>query len=182
MWLPGVPPPRDRRLTRDEANALLDGCAAPHVRLFVCLALNTAARSGALCGLKWQSVDLERRRISLGGTTRQKGRAVVPINDTLHAALTEAHTAALTPFVIEWAGGPVKSIKRAFRAAVTRAGLSSDVTPHVLRHTAASWMAEAGVPMSEIAAFLGHTDSRITEKVYAKYSPEYLQKAAKALG
>jgi integrase len=42
-------------------------------------------------------------------------------------------------------------------------------------------MAEAGVPMPEIAAFLGHTDSRSTERVYAKFSPEYLRKAARAL-
>ena len=155
----------------------------PHVRLFAVVALGTAARAGAILGLKWGDVDLERRRLRLGGAGRQKARAKsLPINDTLHKALEEAHTAALTPFVIEWAGGPVKSIKRAFRAAVTRAGLSADVTPHVLRHTAASWMAEERVPMSEIAAFLGHTDSRITERVYIKYSPDYLQRAAKALG
>lgn len=182
IWLPPAPPPKDRRLTRDEAARLRAACERPHIGLFVAMALHTAARAGAILGLTWQRVDLSARRIDLGGNARQKGRAILPINDTLHAALTEAHTAALTPFVIEWAGGPVKSIKRSFRAAVTRAGLSADVTPHVLRHTAASWMAEERVPMSEIAAFLGHTDSRITERVYAKYSPEYLQKAAKALG
>ena len=182
IWLPASPPPRDRRLTRDEAAALLNACQAPHVRLFVEAALNTAGRSGAILDLRWTNVDLDRRRLSFGGSGRQKGRATVPINETLHATLTEAHKAALTPFVIEWAGEPVKRIKRSFKAAVTRAGLSSDVTPHVLRHTAASWMAEQRVPMSEIAAFLGHSDSRITERVYAKYSPDYLQNAAKALG
>jgi integrase len=36
--------------------------------------------------------------------------------------------------------------------------------------------------MSEIAAVLGHRDSRTTERVYAKYSPEYLQRAVRALG
>lgn len=42
-------------------------------------------------------------------------------------------------------------------------------------------MAEAGVPMSEIASFLGHSDDRITQRVYAKYSPAYLRTAASAL-
>ncbi len=56
-----------------------------------------------------------------------------------------------------------------------------DVSPHVLRHTAAVWMAEAGVTMPEIAAYLGHADSRITERIYAKFSPEYLRRAARAL-
>lgn len=88
----------------------------------------------------------------------------------------------MTEYVIEWAGQPVKSIKRGFREAVKRAGLDKSVTPHVLRHTAASWMAEAGIPMSEIAAVLGHSDSRTTERVYAKLSSTYLQRAVRALG
>ena len=35
--------------------------------------------------------------------------------------------------------------------------------------------------MSEIAQLLGHSDSQITERVYAKFSPTYLRKAAEAL-
>lgn len=35
--------------------------------------------------------------------------------------------------------------------------------------------------MSEIAAYLGHSDSLITERIYAKFSPGYLAQAAKAL-
>jgi integrase len=50
-----------------------------------------------------------------------------------------------------------------------------------MRHTAAVWMAEAGVPMPVIAQYLGHTDSRITERVYARFSPDYLRGAADAL-
>lgn len=104
------------------------------------------------------------------------------MHPVLALALAVAREAAETEYVIEWAGKPVKSIKNAFRRAVKDAGLGKEVTPHVLRHTAASWMAEAGVPMSEIAAVLGHSDSRVTEKVYARYSPTYLQRAVKALG
>jgi integrase len=42
-------------------------------------------------------------------------------------------------------------------------------------------MAEDGVPMGEIASFLGHSDSRITERVYARFSPQHLRRAAKSL-
>jgi integrase len=42
-------------------------------------------------------------------------------------------------------------------------------------------MAEAGVPMSEIAQVLGHTDPAITFRIYARYSPEYLKRAVGAL-
>ncbi len=58
----------------------------------------------------------------------------------------------------------------------------TDVTPHVLRHSSASWMAADGVPFPVIAKFLGHADSRTTEKIYCHFVPEYLQDAIDALG
>jgi integrase len=182
VWMPPAPPPRDRTLTREEANRLIEACDKNHVRLFVTLALNTAGRASALLGLRWQMVDLHAKKLDLGGTGRQKRRAYLPINPTLHAALTEAKEASLTPFVIEWAGKPIKDINRSFNLAVKNAGLDRKVTPHVLRHTAASWMAMQRVPFEEIAQFLGHTNPALTFKVYAKFHPDYLQEAAKALG
>ncbi len=54
-------------------------------------------------------------------------------------------------------------------------------TPYTLRHTAAVWMAEAGVPMAEIAQLMGHDDNATTEKHYARFSPTFLRRAANAL-
>jgi integrase len=42
-------------------------------------------------------------------------------------------------------------------------------------------MAEGGIPMPVIAQYLGHRDSRTTERIYARFSPDYLREAAKAL-
>ena len=183
FWLPTAPPPRDRRLSREEFDRLESAAHRTiHLYLFVRLARFTGARAGAIQGLVWECVDFDRRLISFGGRGRQKGRAVVPMHPDLAWQLVLAKGAAETNYVIEWAGKPVKSIKNAFRRAVAGAGLGKEVTPHVLRHTAASWMAEAGVPMSEIAAVLGHSDSRTTERVYARFSPTYLQRAVRALG
>lgn len=94
--------------------------------------------------------------------------------------LLQAKEAALSDYVVEYAGDRVKSIRKGFYNACVRAGLA-DVTPHVLRHSAAVAMAEAGVSMAEIAQYLGHSDSRVTEIVYARYSPEYLKRAASVL-
>jgi integrase len=183
IWLPPAPPPKDRRLTREEyAKLELAADRTPHLGAFIAIARFTAARAGAILSLRWEQVDFTQRRISLGGSGRQKKRAVVPVHHELAWRLILMREVAETDHVIEWAGNPVKSIKNAFRRAVKDAGLGKAVTPHVLRHTAASWMAEAGIPMSEIAAVLGHSDSRTTERIYAKFSPEYLQKAVRALG
>ena len=183
IWLPPAPPPKDRRLSREEFERLERACeATPHLFLFVWIARYTAARAGAILSLRWEMVDFDKRLIALGGTGRQKRRAVVPMHPVLALALAVSREAAETGNIIEFGGKPVKSIKRAFRTACEKAGLDRTVTPHTLRHTAASWMAEAGIPMSEIAAVLGHRDSRTTERVYAKYSPDYLQRAVRALG
>lgn len=180
--LPPKPAPKDRYLTHDEIAWLLSVEMQPHVRLAVLLMLTTAARAGAVLDLTWDRVDLERRRINLrlpDGVTR-KGRAIVPINETLFEALTEARRAATSDHVIEWAGEAVKSIRTGFTAAVKRAGLK-DVGQHTLRHTAAVHMVEAGVPIEEVAQFLGHSNPSITFKVYARYSSSHLRRAASAL-
>jgi len=73
----------------------------------------------------------------------------------------------------------VKDIKRGFASACRRAGLS-DVTPHVLRHTCATWLMQSGVPMWEAAGFLGLSQETL-EKVYGHHHPDFLRTAANAL-
>jgi integrase len=53
--------------------------------------------------------------------------------------------------VVEWNGDAIKSVRRGFAAAVRAAGLGADVTPHILRHTCATWLMQAGVPLWEAA-------------------------------
>ncbi|MCB1958300.1 MAG: site-specific integrase [Rhodocyclaceae bacterium] len=178
---PSKPAPKERYLTRQEIAQLLAVDCAPHVGLAIRLMLSTAARVTAVLELTWDRVDFERGQVNLRTSEGQrKGRAIVPMTASLRAALVDARKAALSNYVVEWAGGPVKSIKKGFKAAAVEAGLP-DVSPHVLRHTAAVHMAEAGVSMDEIAQYLGHSDTRITASTYARYSPEHLRKAANAL-
>lgn len=181
--LPPKPRPKSRYLTPDEARRLIDASAMPHLLLFIRLALHTAGRPSSILDLTWDRVDFRNRRIALDNPHRDrtaKGRATVPMADVLIGLLEDARAAAITNHVIEWAGKPVKSIKKGIRQAARRAGIVG-VTPYVLRHTAAVWLAESGVPMEEIAQYLGHTNPSVTFRVYARYSPDYLQKAASAI-
>jgi integrase len=177
--LPAKPPPKERYLTHDEIDRLLEAATQPHIRLAILLMLSTGARVTAVLELTWNRVNFERGVIDLRLTADgpRKGRAVVPMNAGLRAALQDARQAALSDHVVEWAGGPVRSIRKGFTAAVTAAGLEN-VSPHVLRHSAAVHMAEAGIPMSEIAQFLGHSSTAMTERTYARYSPGHLRAAA----
>lgn len=183
VWVPTKPSGKDRVLSRDEVVALIDGASTPHVRLFVMLALATAGRSAALLSLTWDRVDFEKRSVDLRPPKQRlntltkramKNRGVVHMNDWLRAALSEAKAGRLTDHVIEWSGWPVKCIRNGFTASVRRAGLGRDVTPHTLRHTAATWMAEAGHDMELIARLLGHTNPSVTRAVYANPGPASL--------
>jgi hypothetical protein len=181
--MPQKPEARLRWLTREEAARLLEGCKAPHIRLFVTIALHTAARSGAILALTSDRVDLQQRRIDFrepGRASTKKRRVQAPVNDTLHAALTEAKAACTTEHVIEWAGGPVARVKHAFADAAKRASLAG-VTPHVLRHTAVTWMLQAGVDPWQAAGLAGMT-LEMVQSVYGHHHPDHMKAAARALG
>jgi integrase len=182
VWTPPASAPRDRYLTREEVDRLLDHVGTPHVRLFIILAITTGARMSALLELRWQQVDLKHRTINFNQVGREqtnKRRPEVPLNSRAYEALEQAARGALTDWVIEWDGKPVKSIKKAIRMAAKRSGVRC--SPHVFRHTAGVWMAQADVPMQKISQFLGHTSTRVTERTYARYSPSFMKDAAAAL-
>lgn len=182
VWTPQGSAPRERFLAREELDQLLERVTTPHVRLFIILAIATGARMSAILQLRWEQVDFKHRTVNFNSLAREqtnKRRPVVPLNGRAYAALEEAACGALTDFVIEWDGQPVKSIKKAIRMAAQRAGVPC--SPHVFRHTAGVWMAQADVPMQKISQFLGHTSTRVTERTYARYSPSFMKDAAAAL-
>jgi len=69
-----------------------------------------------------------------------------------------------------------------FERARDRAGLTHQITPYTVRRTISTQLRKRGVPLEEIAGFLGHTEDEyeVTED-YAIYSPDYLGLVAKAI-
>jgi hypothetical protein len=85
---------------------------------------------------------------------------------------------------VEWNGKPVKSVKTAFKSAVRLAELLTDhgnVTPHTLRHTAATWLMQSGVSMWEAAGYLGMSEKTLRE-VYGHHHPDFLKGPSEAIG
>lgn len=97
-------------------------------------------------------------------------------------------------YVVEWNGKPVLSVKKAFRSAVEAAGLGwyemttgkdgkprrvfkTDVTPHTLRHTAATWLMQNGTELSLAASYLGMTE-QVLRDTYWHHHPDFQAKAA----
>lgn len=201
IWRPQQAPAKERWLTRSEA-ALLLHVARLRIRedpttdrmivsrsrwyaaLFILIALYTGARKSAILGLRWTQIDLERRLIDfneIGRERTKKGRSRIPIPKRLMTFLRIAQKRGTpTGFVLNDGGRPVGDIKKLFER-LAMAAWMPDVTPHTLRHTAASWMVQRGVSFPIVARYLGHSDSRTTERVYAHHAPDYLLSAIEAL-
>ena len=173
---------RPRFLTRLEAERLLDGCKASHLRLFVEIGLHTGARSGAILALTWDRVDLHERIIDfrpVGEIETKKRKVAQPINADLLAILSAAKETAVSEYVIARAGDVVGSIKHGFASACERAGLTN-VTPHTLRHTVITWMLLAEVPIWEVATFAGMT-VKLIEDTYGHATAGSKRRAAAVL-
>ncbi|NRB19942.1 MAG: site-specific integrase [Rhodobacteraceae bacterium] len=179
---PAKPTPKERYLEKEDVAALIDAALAPHIALAIHLLFATAGRVGAILDLTWDRVDFQRGVINLrlDDAKTRKGRAIVPMNSGVRAALQTAHDAALTDYVVEYAGGPVKNIRKGFVAACRRAELDN-VTLHTIRHSSAVAMVSNGVPLEKVAQYLGHSNVAITYQTYARFAPEHLKDAAEIL-
>ena len=105
-------------------------------------------------------VDLEqgvfyRRAIGRRQTKKRQPPVKLPPRLLAHMRRWARHGLARKA-VVEWNGKPVESVRKGFAAAVRAAGLGPDVTPHILRHTCATWLMQKGVNLWDAAGFLGH--------------------------
>jgi integrase len=185
VHLPDKPEGKDRWLRRSEAAALLNAArnghesTRPYLPLFILIALYTGARKGAILSLRWPQVDLDAERINFnepGSKRRSKGRAHLPIPRRLLTFLRLArHRGTDLGYVLHRDGKKLGNMKRAFNAACKDAGLE-DVTPHTLRHTCGTWLAQQSVALDKIGAWLGHSDARTTQ-LYAHHHPDYMEEA-----
>jgi integrase len=83
---------------------------------------------------------------------------------------------------VEFNGKPVASVKKASKAP-SGLPISPAGSPHTLRHTAATWLMQRGVPIWEAAAFLGMSPEVLQDTYgHRHHHPDFLQGAAVAIG
>jgi integrase len=178
-------PPRSRFLTDDEVVRLKEASLDyPHVHHFILIALMTGQRKEAILSLKWDQVDFGTGLVDFNDPSiplahRRKGRGVVPMSDSLRSLLIELNLFKNCPYVISKGRTRVRDFRAAWSHIMEKAGL--DITPHILRHTVATQLAQKNVPMPQISRLLGHRSTAITERVYAKYSPDFCRQAVNHL-
>lgn len=154
----------------------------PHIILFMEIAINTSARKKHILDLEWtQHIDLAKRLIYFNklhnwGTTKKGG--IVKMNDRLYNVLIDAQKVSKSKYVINYAGKKVKHLSA--MQSYKRATMEDKFMTKTFRHTAATWAAEAGISMEEIATMTGHTDKKTTE-TYVHLSPNYQKNMVKVI-
>jgi len=178
---------RDRRrldfLSREEAERLINS-ADPPIRPIIICALQTGMRKEEILGLKWIQVDLVHRLIHLQQTKSGEPRSL-PINDRLLYALKDKNLLRSLEddhvFLNPEKKARWSDLKTPFNRAVKKAKLAHrGIVFHHLRHTAASWMVMAGVPLLTVARVLGHADVQMVSR-YSHLTPDHMDKAVAAL-
>jgi integrase len=177
---PGADSARIRWLTLEEATRL-QNAAGPDLRPLILSAMLTGCRKGELLRLKARDFESESKTLLIlksksKRTATAKHRRVYLNADGV--ALFETLTAGKTgdELLFKCADGsdwyPMK-LTRTLNAAYAAAKVAP-VRFHELRHTYASHLAQLGEPLLNIAALLGHKDTRMVEKHYAHLAPSHL--------
>ena len=72
----------------------------------------------------------------------------------------------------------IKTLQNRMKRLLHIANLNQELTPHSLRHTHTSLLAEAGVALEQIMDRLGHSDDQITKNVYLHVTQEMKKEAS----
>lgn len=83
--------------------------------------------------------------------------------------------------VIHWHGKPIKKLRRSWGAVAKAAGSERKDAPHIMRHTAATWLMQAGVDPYEAAGYLGMSVETLMD-TYGHHHPTFQENAARASG
>ena len=194
VWKPAARPPRERYLERSEAARLIwaawrsrevqDGRPTSkhprrHIARFILVGLYTGSRASVIASAALERVigrpyiDVERRmyhRRPEGERETKKRKPTVELPRRLMAHIRRWKRLGFK-YVVEWDGKPVSRVGKTFKLCTKDAGLEGLVTPHTLRHTAATWLMQEGADMWQASNYLGMS-VRTLEKHYGHHRPD----------
>lgn len=167
-----------------EADTADDAHPAEHLRDRAMLELlyATGMRVGELTGLNLADIDLARGLARVTGKGNKQrvvpfGReATLALNDWLEFGRSElANGKAEDAVFVGSRGGRIdqRQVRRVVERAGQRAGVS-DISPHTLRHTAATHMLEGGADLRVVQEMLGHSSLQTTQ-IYTHVSAQRLK-------
>jgi len=161
------------------------GAVGVQWRILIELGTEVWLRPGELYGLHGHRVDWLRGRIQVIDVMTRKGLRRWPKSNRSHRVVPVA-APILEDMSALMAGRPREALvftapesgpvddgnfrDRVWYPAVAAAGIRR-FPPRIMRHTAASWLVQDGVPLYDVQALLGHASFMTTQR-YAHLAPE----------
>lgn len=164
-----VPEKPHRFLSQEEIHCLVEAAKGSHISPMIVTALHTGMRKSELLNLKWSDIDFDQRTATVQAkedfhTKNYKSR-VLQLTPMLQRVLEEhkrlqKELGIQSEYVFTYKGKRIKcSIDFSLKTTLKRAGLRN-VTLHTLRHTFASQLVMAGVPLRDVQELMGLKASR----------------------
>jgi len=172
---------RVRWLTEAE-EARLVRAAAPWLREFILVGLDTGLRRSNLVGLQWSWLHEQGTVLIVPRPLVKAKKATVMIPLTTQAATIIQRQPRQGPHVFTQPNGQAYSVDQVGMAVIRTAKDAQlpGVSLHTLRHTFVSRLVQAGRPLPEVAALAGHRDIKMTLR-YAHLAPSHLRAGIQAL-
>jgi integrase len=176
---------RDRYLTAEQTRALvraLDADPCQDSASALALLVLTGARKQEVLRARWEFVDLDRGVLTVPLAKSGRPRHV-PLSPAAARVLRAQAGRRIdgNPHVFPGRveGMPLEGLRRIWDRAKRAAGLPADLRIHDLRHSLASALANAGTPLYEIGAVLGHSQLSTATR-YPHHSPQRMIATATA--
>ena len=173
-----------RFLGQEEIQRLVEAAKDHYIYPIVMTALHTGMRRSELFHLKWSDIDFEQRTVTVQAkddwhTKNYKSRTI-QLTPALEKALkehkkTQSELGVRSDYVFTYRGERIRTgVKASLGRVLEKAGLE-DVTLHTFRHTFASQLVMAGVPLREVQELMGHKSFETTLR-YSHLSKNHVKK------
>ena len=180
---------RQRFLTREEAQQLLDECSKYSLKLhdIVLLSLQTGMRAGEIFNLRWGDVLPSQGILHILDSKNGKSRQAL-LTEDLKKMFARKDKGAAKEFVfVSQRGTKTKSVSGSYDKAVATLGFNDGVEDrrqrvvfHTLRHTFGSWLAMSGAHPRVIMDLMGHSRLEQTMR-YTHLAPDQKRQAVDEL-
>jgi integrase len=190
--IPHTEPSEPRKsLTAEQAQTLVKVTRAETFGAAMLVQIMLGLRPGEVLGLQWldlkgnvlhvrRAVHIEGGRPMLGPVKTEASNRPLRLPQTLVDALTlhKRQQGERKKYSEDWEENDLifptsrgtladrHNYRRTVQRIMTKAGIEGEWTSHELRHSCASLLADAGVPLEQIADQLGHVDSRMVQRTY----------------
>ena len=160
-------------LTEEEVEKLIMVADNFRNKLIVRLLYTTGLRVSELVNLNWEDIDFKNKEILVRSGKGGKGRIVLVDETTLKMLLKyKEMTGKNRGSIFDLS---VRTVQHIIKELRERAKLTKKVTPHVLRHTFATHLLEAGADIRAIQELLGHS-SLSTTQIYTHVTREHIRR------